>query len=177
MTAADSREPTSIVNVDRLADNTCFGCGHHNPRGLHIELRRDAESPERLIGRLDTDERLAGFPGITHGGALYTALDCVAAWVPTIFRPDPKAIWILRSASVTYHRPAPAGQPVLLSGEVVSDMGPGAPMVVRCEGHDEAGTLLVEAHFKVVPLSPERFVDIAGIDGLPPNWAALFSLP
>jgi hypothetical protein len=50
-------------------------------------------------------------------------------------------------------------------------------MVVRCQGSDESGTVLVEAEFTVVPLSPEKFVRIAGIDALPPNWAALFAAP
>ncbi len=177
MTASGSGGPTGLVNVDLLPDNTCFGCGHGNPRGLKIELTRDPELPDRLIGRLDTDELYAGFPGITHGGAVYTALDCLAAWVPKVLRPEVKAIWILRSASVTYHRPAPAGRPVLLSGAIASEAGHAAPMVVRCEGHDEAGTLLLDAHFKVVPLSPEKFLKISGIDALPPNWAALFALP
>lgn len=175
--ASGSGDPTGVVNVDLLAGNTCFGCGHDNPRGLAIELRRDPESPDRLIGRLETGEHLAGFPGITHGGALYTALDCLAAWVPKVLRPEVQAIWILRSASVTYHRPARAGDAVLLSGAIASEAGPAAPMVVRCEGHDESGTLLLEAHFKVVPLSPEKFVKIAGIDALPANWEAFFSLP
>jgi acyl-CoA thioesterase FadM len=175
--AAGSGDPTGIVNVDLLSGNTCFGCGHDNPRGLQIELRRDPESPDRLLGRLETDAQLAGFPGITHGGALYTALDCLAAWVPKVLRPEAKAIWILRSASVTYHRPAPAGRPVLLSGAIASEAGPAAPMEVRCQGSAESGTVLVEAAFKVVPLSPEKFVSISGIDALPPNWAALFALP
>lgn len=177
MTASDPPGASDAVNVALLPGNTCFGCGHDNPRGLQIDIRRDPDSPDRLSGRLETDARLAGFPGITHGGALYTALDCLAAWVPKVLRPQAKAIWILRSASVTYHRPAPAGQPVLLSGTIASEAGPAAPMVVRCEGSDESGTLLVEAEFKVVPLSPERFVKIAGIDALPSNWAALFALP
>jgi acyl-CoA thioesterase FadM len=166
-----------LLNVDLLPANTCFGCGHDNPRGLRIEIRRDPDSADRLLGLLHTDEYFAGFPGITHGGALYTALDCLAAWVPKVLRPEAKAIWILRSASVTYHRPAPAGRPVLLSGAIASEAGPAAPMEVRCQGSAESGTVLVEAAFKVVPLSPEKFVSISGIDALPPNWAALFALP
>jgi acyl-CoA thioesterase FadM len=166
-----------LLNVDLLPDNTCFGCGHDNARGLQIEIRRDPDSADRLIGMLHTDEHLAGFPGITHGGALYTALDCVAAWVPKVLRSDAKAIWILRSARITYHRPAPAGLPVRLSGEIASEAGPAAPMVIQCQARGESGALLAEGEFKVVPLTPEKFIAVAGIDTLPPNWAALFSLP
>ncbi len=166
-----------LLNVDLLPDNTCFGCGHANARGLQIEIRRDPDSPSRLIGVLHTDEHLAGFPGITHGGALYTALDCLAAWVPKVLRSDAHAIWILRSATITYHRPAHVGLPVRLSGEMASEAGDTAPMVIHCQARSETGALLVEGEFKVVPLTPEKFVSVAGIDTLPPNWASLFTLP
>ncbi len=177
MTASGSGGPTGLVNVDLLPDNTCFGCGHGNPRGLKIELTRDPELPDRLIGRLDTDELYAGFPGITHGGALDAALDCLAAWVPKVLRSGSKALWILRSARITYHRPAHAGLPVRLSGAIVSEAGPAAPMVISCQARSESDTLLAEGEFKVVPLTPEKFLAVAGIDTLPPNWAALFALP
>lgn len=166
-----------VLNVDLLPDNTCFGCGHDNTRGLQIEIRRDPDSVDRLLGVLHTDEHLAGFPGITHGGALYTALDCMAAWVPKVLRSGSKALWILRSARITYHRPAHAGLPVRLSGAITSEEGPAAPMVITCQARSASDTLLAEGEFTVVPLTPEKFLAVAGIDTLPPNWAALFALP
>jgi hypothetical protein len=95
-----------MLNQALLPHNVCFGCGHENPDGLHIEIYRDADHPDRLKGIFRPDSHMAGFPGITHGGVIYTALDCLAAWVPAVLRRAAKAIWILRSASMTYHKPA-----------------------------------------------------------------------
>jgi len=162
-----------ILNRTLLPGNVCFGCGHDNPIGLKIEIRRDPDSPLRLAGTFEPPEHMIGFPGITHGGAIYTALDCMAAWTPTVLRAESKAIWILRSATMTYHLPAPRGRPLALSAWIEKEGATTEPIVVRAQARDAAGNLLAEGSFKVVPLSRERFLQIAGLDHLPENWARL----
>ena len=165
--------PTDILNIDMIDDNHCFGCGHANPHGLHIEVRRDPEDRERLIGTFDTNEHTAGFPGVTHGGALYTAFDCLSTWVATIFRKEEKALWILRSAETIYHMPAIPGTPVHLSGRIIEDNGPWKPARVHTEGRNDAGDLLAECTFKVVPIPIDKLKEITGLDELPPNWLGI----
>jgi len=162
-----------VLNRSMLPGNVCFGCGHANPDGLGVEVVRDPGDPERLLGTFQPPEHMIGFPGITHGGAIYTALDCLAAWTPTVLRREVKAIWILRSASMTYRRPARQGRALHLTSRIVSEGRPGQPVEVGAEARDEDGNVLAEGLFKVVPLDAERFVQVAGIDELPDNWRRL----
>jgi acyl-CoA thioesterase FadM len=161
------------VNRDLLPGSTCFGCGPDNPHGLHVEIARDDDDPDRLIGTFTPQGHMTGFPGITHGGAIYTALDCMAAWTPMVLRRQTKALWILRSAAITYHRPAHQGRPLLLASWIEEEGGDWEPLTVHSEARGEDGRLLTEGSFKVIPLQPDRFRKIAGIDRLPDNWSAL----
>lgn len=162
-----------VVNRDLLPRNVCFGCGHDNPDGLRIELSRDAENRERLVGRFDPPDHMIGFPGITHGGAIYTALDCMAAWAPTVLRSSTRALWILRSATMKYLRPAVQGRPLSLAAWIVQEGETWEAVTVGAEARDSDGTLLAEGRFKVIPLSPERFKEVSGLDRLPDNWKEL----
>ena len=165
----------SILNRDLLAHNTCFGCGHENAHGLHIQVRYDATAEGRLQAQFTPRADMAGFPGITHGGEIYTALDCLSTWVSTLLGPNRGAGWLLRSATTTYHKPAPTEQPLTLIGSVKQLGGAWDPLVVRTEARRADGELCVEAEFKVVPLSPDRLREVAGIPELPANWRAFLS--
>jgi acyl-coenzyme A thioesterase PaaI-like protein len=141
------------LNHTLLPGNTCFGCGPFNRNGLQISVGRDPDDSNRLRALFHSQPHMVGFPGITHGGAIFTALDCLAAWVPSVLRPEIRALWILRSASITFHRPAPAGQPIHLVGSIADDGGPDAPMLVHTEAHDQNNQLLAAADYKVIPVS------------------------
>jgi acyl-coenzyme A thioesterase PaaI-like protein len=164
-----------LLNRDLLPHNQCFGCGLENTAGLCIEVGRDPASESSLRGRFIPTSHMAGFPGITHGGAIYTALDCLATWVSTVLGPNRSALWILRSATTTYHKPAPPGQPLALAGAIKHQAGAWDPIVVRAEARRADGALCVEAEFKEVPLSVEKFTTIAGIAELPANWRQFLS--
>jgi len=163
----------AVLNRERLRGNTCFGCGHDNPESLGLEIRRDPDDPERLLGRFRSAEHLVGFPGITHGGVLYSVMDCLAAWTPTVLRPATRAIWILRTATLTYRRPLRVGVEVRLAARIREEGGPWEAVVVEAEARDPERQLLADGGFKVVPLPPERFCEVAGIERLPDNWREL----
>ena len=165
----------TILNRDLLPHNECFGCGLENPSGLQIEITRDPTSERTLRGRFTPSPGMVGFPGITHGGAIYTALDCLSTWVSTVLGPNRRAGWLLRSATTTYHRPAPTGEPLTLIGSIKQQAGPWEPVVVHTEARRADGELCVEAEFKVVPLSTEKLTAVAGIPELPANWRAFLS--
>jgi acyl-coenzyme A thioesterase PaaI-like protein len=160
------------LNTELLEKNACFGCGHSNPRGLHIEVFRDSSQPDQLMGRLRTTEDLTGFPGITHGGAIYTALDCLACWVATILRPEQQVLWVLRSAEMTYHKPAKPGQTLQLLGKIDLEAEVQRSVVVHAEARDESGDLVAEGRFREVPLTVDQFKRITGLNELPENWRA-----
>lgn len=164
-----------MLNRDLLPDNECFGCGHANHAGLRIEINRDPASDGVLRARFVPSDAVTGFPGITHGGAIYTALDCLSTWVATLLGPNRGAGWLLRSATATYHKPAPVGQPMTLTGSIKSQGGAWDPLVVATEARRADGELCVEAEFKVVPLSTEKLVAVAGLGELPANWRFFLS--
>jgi acyl-coenzyme A thioesterase PaaI-like protein len=158
------------LNHDLLPDNACYGCGPLNPDGLQIVVTRDPGSPDTLRATFRPKAHMVGFPGITHGGAMFTALDCLAAWVPAVLRPQVRALWLLRSASITFQRPSHAEQPITLVGTIAEDNGSDAPMRVHAEARDPMGELLAVAEFKVVPVPEARFLQITGLQAIPPNW-------
>jgi len=163
------------LNRELLARNTCFGCGLENPHGLQIEVHHAPDSADSLQARFTPVEHMAGFPNITHGGAIYTALDCLSTWVATLLGPNRGAAWLLRSAQVTYHKPAATGSPLTLIGRIKDRGGPWDPVVVVTEARRSDGAVCVETEFKVVPLSHARFAEVAGISQLPDNWQAFLT--
>jgi acyl-coenzyme A thioesterase PaaI-like protein len=159
-----------VLNHEWEAANHCLGCGPGNTEGLRVEVARDPSDPGRLSGRFVPRDTMNGFPGIVHGGALYIALDCMATWSGMVLK-GTRAVWVLRSASVTYHRPAPAGRPVSLFATIEEEGGEWDAIRVRCEAKNEDGALLVDGSFKAIPLSADRFMTLTGTDRLPPGWS------
>jgi acyl-coenzyme A thioesterase PaaI-like protein len=164
-----------MLNRELLPDNTCFGCGHDNTHGLRIEIVRDPDAEDRLRALFTPTTAMEGFPGIVHGGAIYTALDCLSTWVATLLGPNREAGWILRSASTTYHKPASAGETLTLTGWITERGGAWDPLNVRTEARRPDGVRCVETDFKVVPLPQEKLVQIAGLEELPANWKVFLS--
>ncbi|MDH3197435.1 MAG: hotdog fold thioesterase [Candidatus Krumholzibacteria bacterium] len=169
--------PREILNIDRLPENTCFGCGHHNPGGLRTKIWRADGDPQRIDGEWTPDENHCGFPGLVHGGLLYTVMDCVAAWTVNMLRTEKGAFWILRSASVKYHSPVRHGDRVLLSGTIEDGGEPWAPVLIRTECRREDGSLFVDGSYKMNPLTPDRLKGILGMDEIPANWRGFIAGP
>jgi acyl-CoA thioesterase FadM len=164
-----------VLNRLHLAANTCFGCGLENPAGLRIEVFRNPAGGDGLQARFTPTGAMAGFPGIVHGGAIFTALDCLSTWVSILLGPNRGAAWVLRSATTVYHRPAPVGEPLTLKGWIKEQGGSWDPLIVQTEARRVDGSLCVEGELKVVPLSAEKLTDIAEIGQLPENWRAFLA--
>lgn len=153
--------------------NTCFGCGKDNELGLQISVFRDPTHPDRIIGNFQPKEYMTGFSGILHGGVIFTALDCMATWSGMILRPR-RALWVLRSVTLKYHRPAMQVDPVSLTSHIEAVQQPGddmSPIEVRGEARNPGGELLVEGTFKCVPISLEKFTAATGITDRTSAWA------
>jgi acyl-CoA thioesterase FadM len=158
-----------------LPENDCFGCGQDNAHGLHISIFRDPKDTQRIVGEFAPRPDMIGFPGITHGGVLYTALDCMASWSGMVLR-NSKALWVLRSAAMKYHRPALQGKPLTLSAAIEGgDDDPWRAIEVKAEARDAEGELLTEGTFKVIPIPPEKFKTMTGMKELPENWKRFFA--
>jgi len=156
-----------------LASNVCFGCGEANSHGLQVSIYRDPDAPQRLLGEFRPGTEIVGLPGITHGGAIYTALDCMATWSGMALK-GTKAMWVLRSAATTYHRPAVEGATIALSASIEKEGDDWEAIEVRVEARNPEDQLLVEGLFKVIPLPPDKFKALAGMDEFPPGWKDWF---
>ena len=89
--------------------NPCFVCGPDNPIGLRLAFRLEDDA---CVSEFTPGENHQGYPGVIHGGMLYSALD------------DVMANWLyLRGAraytarcAIRYRRPARKGEKLLLVG-------------------------------------------------------------
>ncbi|MFJ3234477.1 PaaI family thioesterase [Streptomyces sp. NPDC086787] len=118
----------------------CFGCGHEQPHGLHLEAR--AGEGVSLTAEFTVQPAHQGAPGLAHGGVLTTALDETLGSLN----------WLLRTIAVTgrletdFVRPVPVGTTLFLEAEVTAVAGrkiystgtgrlggPEGPVAVRAE--------------------------------------------
>ena len=58
-------------------DHFCFGCGRHNPIGLHLDFARDGDE---VVAHYEPRPEDQGFPGIMHGGLIALLLDEAMGW-------------------------------------------------------------------------------------------------
>lgn len=165
-----------ILNRDLLPGNECFGCGHENPHGLQIEVVDEADAASTLAARFEPPDHATGFPGLTHGGALFTAMDCLATWVVVLFGPNDDRYWLLGSADVSFRRAASVGERLELSGRLVEQGSPegSEQLLVRIRIRTADGQLVAEGDFEEVPVSPEKFKHVAEVAAIPEPWKVLF---
>ena len=165
-----------LLNRDLLPGNDCFGCGHENPRGLRIEVTEGEAEGDGLVARFVPPSHATGFPGITHGGALFTAMDCLATWVVALRGPQDDRYWLLGSSDVSYRKAAAAGTPLRLAGRLAgTESGDGRDrLLVHVEIRDEDGDLVAEGEFREVPVTAEKLRLLAGVEEIPEAWRSLF---
>ena len=87
----------------------CFVCGPDNPIGLHLDFRiRDGTCVSEFTPSPDH----VGYPGVVHGGMLYSVLDDVMAnW---LYLQGARAY--TARCEVRYRRPAAVGETLRLVG-------------------------------------------------------------
>lgn len=91
------------------AANRCFVCGPDNPIGLHLAFRLEDGA---CVSEFTPDENHQGYPGVIHGGMIYSALDDVMAnW---LYLQGARAY--TARCEIRYRRPAREGERLLLVG-------------------------------------------------------------
>ena len=125
--------------------------------GLQFEVSVDHADPKRCVATLILSDAILAVPGSTYGGLLFTAMERLAARVPTMLRNDASHVWLLRTASITHYRAARPDRPIELSGVIGWDGAAGEPIVIHAEATDVAGGLLAEADFTIGPIPVRRF--------------------
>jgi acyl-coenzyme A thioesterase PaaI-like protein len=117
MTTERPDKPTTPV-INPIADNYCFVCGKHNPRGLQIKVRY---LPEETAAEteLALSREFQGWAEVIHGGILATLLDEMMA----------HAVWrfagpgVTISMEVRFHQHLKPGEAIRVRGVMTSPNG------------------------------------------------------
>lgn len=90
----------------------CFGCGAHNPVGLHL-LQHTRFLDDEVVIDANLGPFYAGFPGIAHGGVVATMIDeavqlhayrVLGLQAPTV------------QLNISYNLPVPTETPIVVRG-------------------------------------------------------------
>ncbi len=66
------------MSASVLSFPNCYVCGSDNPQGLHIDFH--ADGPDGCRAEYVAQPEHTGWPGIVHGGLLFTLMDEALAW-------------------------------------------------------------------------------------------------
>lgn len=131
-------------------ENTCFGCGGANSRGMKLTFELD-ETAKRIRGAFRVGAEYQGGPGFVHGGIIATLLDEVMGKVNR-FR-NVRAV--TAELQVEYLRPVPVEEELVLAGWEVSKKGRNLYHVG--EIRSTSGALLARGKGRFVEIDPNHY--------------------
>ena len=90
----------------------CFVCGAQNPIGLHVDFFQDGQ---KVWTEFTPHDEHQGYPGMMHGGILYTLLDETVGRAAFL-----RDKWMVTARmQVRYRHPVPIGSRLRVEGEIV----------------------------------------------------------
>jgi acyl-coenzyme A thioesterase PaaI-like protein len=92
--------------------NKCFACGKDNPYGLKLRFRPEGEVVKALF---TPNELYGGWPGVIHGGILFTMLDEAMSYA-LIF--NGILNYVTAKADLRFRNPGRVGEQVTIIGKV-----------------------------------------------------------
>lgn len=98
--------------IKPLEANTCFGCGEENPIGLKLSFKWDGATARTAV---ILGKQYEGWPGVVHGGIVFTLLDEAMAWVSRFEKMET----LTAKAEVKYRKPLRVGEEVVLTASAV----------------------------------------------------------
>jgi len=115
----------------------CYVCGSENDRGLHVPFEPDPEGGSRAVYLARAEHE--GWPGIIHGGLLFTLMDEAVAWACTFAN----ATCVTAKAEARFRVSARVGMRLVVTGRVT--LASRRAMRARAEiRNGEAGDLIAE---------------------------------
>jgi acyl-coenzyme A thioesterase PaaI-like protein len=113
---------------DLMAHNHCFGCGPHNPQGLHLKSHWVVPGEEAVCTFTPQPFHCAGSPDVMNGGVIAAVLDCHTVCTATAdaylregraIGDEPEIWYVTASLTVDYRRPTPIGEAVTAVARIV----------------------------------------------------------
>lgn len=132
----------------------CYGCGAHNPVGLHL-LQHARRVGDEVILDVNLGPFFAGFPGVAHAGVVATMIDeavqihchrVLGLVAPTV------------QLNIGYESPVPVEAPLMVRGRGTRD---GRKVLSTAEVVDADGKVLATAE-AVMVISEELSSEEAG---------------
>jgi uncharacterized protein (TIGR00369 family) len=147
----------NLTPLAHAAQNRCFGCGHANPKGLHLEFLL---AEDRSVVSFPTiSDSYEGPVGYIHGGIIATLLD---ETMSKAVRASGHTA-MTRHMEVNYLRPVPSGAPLRLEGRVTRNEG--RKHWAETKIFDAEGTLLAQGNGLFIEGRPRQ----TGKIGSPPQ--------
>ena len=129
-----------------LNEHHCFGCGRHNPIGLHLTFERDGDD---VLTRYAPREEDQGFPDLMHGGILGLILDEAMGWAMYADR-----VFAVTAKMETRYR-KPAGLDATLTARARITRQRGRRIEVEATITDEVGDCVAESSGLFLRMDPE----------------------
>ena len=108
--------PSSSGGEEPRRYEGCFGCGRANEYGLGLRFERVDET---IQTEFTPDERHQGYPGLLHGGILYSLLDETMGQAGSLRR-----TWIMTGRlEIRYLTPVPIGRRLLITSRILRQRG------------------------------------------------------
>jgi acyl-coenzyme A thioesterase PaaI-like protein len=139
---ADTEAAMVTAFQDLMVHNHCYGCGPHNPQGLHIKSHWHVEGVESRTTFRPQPFHCAGSPEVVNGGVIASLIDCHAVCTATAdaylregraIDSDPEIWYVTASLTVDYRRPTPMGEPVTAWARIVERTGRRTTLECRLE--------------------------------------------
>ena len=135
--------------IRQPSSRMCFCCGRDNPIGLHLQFDFDGE---RVWTTFTPQEYHQGYPGILHGGIIFSILDEVIGRVCIAH-----GVWMVTAKSeIRFRQPIPLDRTLTAVGEI--ERRKGRILVARGELRLPDGSVGAEGEFTYVE-APEAIAD------------------
>lgn len=129
--------------------HNCFVCGQDNPIGLQLDFRIEDGV---CLSEFTPGENHVGYPGVVHGGMIFSALDDVMAnW---LYLQGARAY--TAKCEIRFRKAGTVGDRLRLEGRHVETRG----KVVRMEGRairDEDGVVVAESQGTFMVINADEF--------------------
>jgi acyl-coenzyme A thioesterase PaaI-like protein len=102
-----------VSDAPALSFPQCYVCGADNPVGLHVTYVRDGDEGCRAEYLASHDH--VGWPGLIHGGLLFTLMDEAVAWA-LIYA---GLRGVTAKADVRFRQPVAVGSRLTITGTVL----------------------------------------------------------
>jgi uncharacterized protein (TIGR00369 family) len=138
------------MRLDPKPENSCFGCGGANSRGMRLAFEQD-DARQRIVGRFRLGEEYQGGSGFLHGGIIALLLDEAMGKAARFH----SAHAVTADLRIEYKKPIRVNTEIVVEGFVTRRDG--RQLYHEGEIRNEAGDLLARGEGRFVVIDREKY--------------------